>query len=472
MIRFKWHTHSLKQLVLLAFFLAAIPLAILIFQSGNALVDQSERSRTLAREMLQSSQQTEELRILAEDVTRAARQYEIVKRPELRNRLEQQLDAYRALLQKLRLPPQLSPTANNLDDLLDSLSLQAEDEAAPHFEPADLDRLITSTQELISAIDQMFNSRLAELEQQVKAEQQRTGWQASALMLASTILILFFSARINRPVQHLIQHIRALGEGERNPSPQLSGPVELVQVNEQLNWLAERLTALEEDKARFLRHISHELKTPLTTLREGADILSEELAGPLTKNQHEIVHLLQQNSITLQELIEQLLDYNRLQQPHRLQIETVAIHSLLERIIAPFKLQIEQKKLQLELELNNIDAWDTDAHMLQRILANLISNAVHYSNEGGTICIKTCQTGSELELEVANTGPQIPDTDIPQLFEPFYQGKNRRRGPLKGSGIGLSIAAQASNALNAQLQVSRNSDGWVAFSLLLPSLEH
>jgi len=57
------------------------------------------------------------------------------------------------------------------------------------------------------------------------------------------------------------------------------------------------------------------------------------------------------------------------------------------------------------------------------------------------------------------------------LFEPFYQGKNRRRGPLKGSGIGLSIAAQASNALNAKLQVSRNSDGWVAFSLFLPSLE-
>ncbi len=472
MIRLKWHTHSLKQLVLLAFFLAAVPLAVLIFQSGNALVDQSERARNLAREMLQSSQQTEELRILTEDITRAARQYEIVKRPELRSRLEHQLQACTTLLQQLRLPNALSPAASRIHTLLDSIGEQARNAAAPHFEPTDLDRLITTTQTLIQAIDRAFNARLADLEQQVKAEQQRTAWQATALMLASTILILFFSARINRPVQHLIRHIRELGEGERKPSPELSGPVELVQVNEQLNWLAERLTALEEDKARFLRHISHELKTPLTTLREGADILSEELAGPLTKNQHEIVNLLQQNSITLQELIEQLLDYNRLQQPHRLQIETIAIPSLLERIIAPFQLQIEQKQLQLELELNNINSWDTDAHMLQRILANLISNAVHYSNQGGTICIKTCPAGSVLEIEVANTGPQIPDTDIPQLFEPFYQGQNRRRGPLKGSGIGLSIAAQASSALNARLHVSRNSDGWVAFSLFLPSLEH
>lgn len=93
MIRFKWHTHSLKQLVLLAFFLAAVPLAILIYQSGNALVAQSERARVLAREMLQNSQRTEDLRILAEDITRAARQFEIVNRPELRSRLIQQLEA-------------------------------------------------------------------------------------------------------------------------------------------------------------------------------------------------------------------------------------------------------------------------------------------------------------------------------------------------------------------------------------------
>jgi two-component system sensor histidine kinase GlrK len=471
MIRLKWHTHSLKQLVLLAFFLAAIPLAVLIFQSGNALVAQSERARHLAREMLQSSQRTEELRILAEDITRSARQYEIVKRSDLRDRLERQLLAYPDLLQQLSLPASVSTTAGNILALLDNIEQQSQHETAPHFQPSDLDQLIMQTQSLIGAIDQSFDSRLSELEQQVKAEQQRTAWQATALMLASTVLILFFSARINRPVQQLISRIQALGEGERKVLPTLSGPVELVQVNEQLNWLAERLTALEEDKARFLRHISHELKTPLTTLREGADILSEELAGPLTKNQHEIVNLLQQNSITLQELIEQLLDYNRLQEPHRLQKETVALPSLLQRIITPFQLQIEQKQLQLEVELNNIDGWETDAHMLQRILTNLISNAVHYSNQAGTLRINACQIGSVLEIEVANTGPEIPDTDLPQLFEPFYQGKNRRRGPLKGSGIGLSIAAQASNALNAKLQVSRNSDGWVAFSLFLPSLE-
>lgn len=472
MIHLKWHTHSLKQLVLLAFFLAAIPLAVLIFQSGNALVAQSEQARSLAREMLQSSQQTEELRILAEDITRSARQYEIVNRTELRQRLQQQLTSYRSLLSDLSQPAVLSASTQKLHTLLNKIDQQSRQDMAPRFTPAQLEQLMTDTLAMIRGIDISFNSRLAELEQQVKAEQLRTAWQAGLLMLASTALILFFSARINRPVQHLIQNIRALGEGRRTPSPWLSGPIELSQVNEQLNWLAEHLQALEEDKARFLRHISHELKTPLTTLREGADILSEELAGPLTKNQHEIIQLLQQNSITLQELIEQLLDYNRLQQPPRLQKEKVALPSLVKRIIAPFKLQIEQKQLKLDLEFGDIAYWDTDAQMLQRIMANLISNAVNYSDQGGTLSINARQKGSVLELIVANTGPLIPEDDLPLLFEPFYQGKNRRRGPLKGSGIGLSIAAQASHALGAKLQVSHNRDGRVAFSLYLPTLEH
>ncbi|MBV0932827.1 sensor histidine kinase [Marinobacterium weihaiense] len=471
MMRFQWHTHSLKQLVLLAFFLAAIPLAVLIFQSGNALVAQSQQARGLARAMLQSSQQTEALRIQAEDITRAARQYEIVNRDELQQRLLQLLTRYRDLLDTLQLPAELHGRTHAIRIQLDDIEQRSRQSSPPRFTPDQLDRLMADTLDLIQSQTRAFNAQLNELERQVKAEQNRTVWQAGLLLLASTVLILFFSARINRPVQHLINNIRALGEGQRSATPKLSGPVELAQVNEHLNWLAERLQALEEDKARFLRHISHELKTPLTTLREGADILFEELAGPLTQNQREIVQLLQQNSITLQELIEQLLDYNRLQQPHRLQKEKVALLSLVERIITPFTLQIEQKKLKVELSFGDIEYWDTDAHMLQRILANLISNAVHYSDADGTLSVTACQTGSVLELVVANTGPLIPEDDLPQLFDPFYQGQNRRRGPLKGSGIGLSIAAQASHALNAQLQVSHNRDRRVAFSLYLPKLE-
>lgn len=466
MMALPWHTHSLKQLVLLAFFLAAVPLAVLVYQSGNALVAQSAQARQLAREMLESGQRNEQLRILTEDIIRAARQYDIVNRNELRQRLEQKLNEYEALLIQAR-STAAGLAVSDWQQRLNEVRQLAAQESSPRFNNGRLEQVVKTTQEFIGASDAGFNGRLELLEQRVQQEQLRTGWLAILLITISTALILFFSGRINRPVQQLIRHIRNIGEGERSPHPNLSGPEELAQVNTQLNWLAQHLESLEQDKVRFLRHVSHELKTPLTTLREGADLLAEELAGPLSANQREIVQLLQQNSLTLQELIEQLLDYNRLNQPSQLQLENVVLPQLVERIMRPFKLQIEQKQLQVSLRFE-LENCRTDSQMLQRVLSNLISNAVHYADQGGTLWVSACRNDTALELTVCNQGPLIPNEDIPMLFEPFYQGKNRRRGPLKGSGIGLSIAAQACRALGASLALSHNSDGQVAFTLTLP----
>jgi len=466
MIALPWHTHSLKQLVLLAFFLAAIPLAVLVYQSGNALVTQSAQARLLAREMLESGQRNEQLRILTEDIIRAARQYDIVNRNELRQRLEQKLNEYEALLIQAR-STTAGQAVSDWQQRLDEVRQLAAQGSSPRFNNGQLEQVVKTTQEFIGASDAGFNRRLELLEQRVQQEQLRTGWLAVLLITTSTALILFFSARINRPVQQLIRHIRNIGEGERKPQPDLSGPEELAQVNTQLNWLAQHLESLEQDKVRFLRHVSHELKTPLTTLREGADLLAEELAGPLSPNQREIVQLLQQNSLTLQELIEQLLDYNRLNQPGQLQFENVVLTQLVERIMRPFKLQIEQKQLHVSFNFE-LENCRTDAQMLQRVLSNLISNAVHYADPGGALSVSACRNERSVELTVCNQGPLIPNEDIPMLFEPFYQGKNRRRGPLKGSGIGLSIAAQASRALGANLALSHNSDMQVAFTLILP----
>lgn len=462
-----WHTHSLKQLVLLAFFLAAVPLAVLVYQSGNALVTQSAQARLLAREMLESSQRNEQLRILTEDIIRAARQYDIVNRAELRQRLKQKLNDYATLLDLADSAAESPLPRSGLHQLLVDLQQLSTLEQPPRFTSGRLEQLMHETQQLIRASDASFNDRLELLEQRVQQEQLRTGWLAVLLIATSTALILFFSGRINRPVQQLIRHIRNIGEGERTPQPELGGPQELAQVNTQLNWLAQHLESLEQDKVRFLRHVSHELKTPLTTLREGADLLAEELAGPLNANQREIIQLLQQNSLTLQELIEQLLDYNRMQQPGQLQLENVMLPPLVERIMKPFKLQIEQKRLRVSTHFE-LESCRTDAQMLQRVLSNLISNAVHYADQQGTLSVSTCRNGQSLELTVANSGPLIPNEDIPMLFEPFYQGRNRRRGPLKGSGIGLSIAQQASRALGADLALSENEKAQVAFSLILP----
>src|SRR5699024_2918310 len=120
-----------------------------------------------------------------------------------------------------------------------------------------------------------------------------------------------------------------------------------------------------------LRHISHELKPPLASLREGADLLLEQVTGPLTAEQEEICELLVHNSFRLQDLIEQLLDYNRIQQV-KVHKELVAITPLIEQSLTAHKLTIESKGLQVRMVLDDATVL-ADSHRLKLVLDNLIS---------------------------------------------------------------------------------------------------
>src|SRR5258708_29729668 len=114
-----------------------------------------------------------------------------------------------------------------------------------------------------------------------------------------------------RPIRQLAHGIRRVGAGEFDSDIRVGGPADLKYLGGRLEWLRERLIELEQQKRLFLRHVSHELKTPLTALREGSELLADETAGPLSAGQREVVGILRQNSVRLQQLIEDLLDYHR-----------------------------------------------------------------------------------------------------------------------------------------------------------------
>ena len=122
-------------------------------------------------------------------------------------------------------------------------------------------------------------------------------------------LVVGFTILIARPIRQIDAAIRRLGQADFSVPVQVGGPEDLQQLGERLDWMRQRLADLEQQKNRFLRQMSHELKTPLTALREGAELLSEEVVGKLTPEQREIAEILRHNSIELQKLIEDLLSY-------------------------------------------------------------------------------------------------------------------------------------------------------------------
>src|SRR5256884_408377 len=136
--------------------------------------------------------------------------------------------------------------------------------------------------------------------------------------------------------------IRQLGGADFSREITVRGPEDLQSVGERLDWLRRRLAELEAEKNRFLRHLSHELKTPLTVLREGAELLNDQVGGPLAPPQRQVVSIMRDNSVKLQRLIEDLLDYQRaLHAAASLAPKTVALDSLIREVVRPHELVMQ-----------------------------------------------------------------------------------------------------------------------------------
>ncbi len=292
----------------------------------------------------------------------------------------------------------------------------------------------------------------------------------SLLMVATIVFSLLFIYWISTPIKQIETEIRQLGAGDLTHKIKISGPMEMQTLGLQLEWLRSRLNELEMQKQQFLRHMSHELKTPLASLCEGADLMAEGVVGKLDAKQQEIIGIIQQNSRDLQRLIENLLDYNQIMNIQELRAQAVSLPVMLDELLRNYRVIMNGKSLKFCCE-GSSDVVYVDASKLRTVLDNLISNAVNYTPEGGEIEIHWYRSDALLNIEVANSGQKIPDTEASKIFQPFYQGSSARHGPIKGSGIGLSVARECAYAHGGDLCLVKHQDFPVCFRVTCPVLD-
>ncbi|MFG6178789.1 ATP-binding protein [Halomonas sp. THAF12] len=465
----RWRPRSLLQLVLLAFLMVMLPLAVLMFQAGQALSELSRLADQSARQAVEETRRARTLGALALEMERGARQYAVVEQDSLLDIFDERLAEYRRLLDRQRelLPddPDVKALAGLLDRLaeLPGLPMEAFQDRLTDFLP-----FAEHTEAMRHATNRRIDDRLDVIRTRAETVQHRLWWQTAALASASLILMLLFTRLIVRPVRQLERRILGIGSGgqQAQVSP-VQGPAELVSLDERLDWLASRLDELEEQKQQFLRHMSHELKTPLASVREGSSLLADGVAGELTGHQREILDLIDSSGSELQQLIEQLLDYNLLQHNQRLDTERLDLATVAKEVLAKHRLALQQKGMALSC-FDGPLVWQADRTATARILDNLISNAIAYGEDGGELEIRAHARHDRLVLEVANSGEPIPEEDRPRLFEAFYQGRIRRKGALKGSGIGLSVAADCARLQHGSLALVDDARLAVCFRLTLP----
>ncbi len=461
-----YYPRSFPRLLAVGFTLVALPLVFALINNAISVDRLANRSQNAVYQAVQATQASRRLAQLLRALERNANQIVILDDRSL-------LDAYGAnrrqfeqTLVEFSLLPLGVEQKNVLDEMARAEAAIFSELTAPGVKGAQLKGALGRFEQLAEQAQAIVVSSNARIDREVESmratadqAQRITFWQLLALIPVVVFMVVGFSILTTRPIRQVDAAIRRLGSGQLRVPVTVSGPQDLEQLGERLEWMRRELLDLEEQKNRFLRQVSHELKTPLTALREGAELLSEEAVGKLTAEQREIAEILRHNSVELQKLIEDLLSFGASQfRKVTVDLEPVEVRRVVERVVADQRLAARARGLTLDAAAEDV-LLPADPEKLRVVLDNLISNAIKFSPEGGRISVAARLDGDVLELDVIDRGPGIPAAERVRIFDPFYQGRHSGAGPVRGTGIGLSVVKEYVFAHGGSVEVMDSRQG-------------
>jgi two-component system sensor histidine kinase GlrK len=322
--------------------------------------------------------------------------------------------------------------------------------------------------DIASSSNQQIDSDVSVLQLQTDRARRELFIESTLLLPLVLIVVLLFALRLSRPLRQIDRAIGELGRGNFSNTIDVSGPVDLERLGHQLEWLRNRLLELAQERNRFLRQMSHELKTPLANIREGTELLMDGAVGELIPGQREVTAILRDNGIKLQRLIENLLSFSAWQSNSTgLDVTEFRLRPVVRQVLENQQLTLVSQRVRLDVHVEDI-ILAADRGKIRLILENLMSNAIKYSPRGGIIYLRASARGEELVLEVADSGPGIPKEDRARIFEAFYTGRSPA-GHVRGTGIGLSVVNEFVNVHKGTIEVVDGEFPGAHFRMRLPT---
>ena len=452
MIGLEMQLGSLRQLTVVSFILVLVPLLMLLTYSQFTLSKMGRIANSEAEYSVAVVRRLSKMEGLSVDIERLFKQYNVLHNVALKNLAEKSIERFVEL--QVLVCSELSErqSCHHLSERLEWLELYAGDQDQLLLD-AQLAEFKVNLADLSDQIESMLDLRILAQQDYVNSVLQIQVWLTIILVGISLLLIIFGTRIILRPVEKLEMVIRAISKQESDlPSISKSGPKELIVLEHKLHQLAARLVQLENLRHALLRHASHELKTPLASIKEGCSLLSEQVVGQLNPQQAEVVSLLNISTERLNLLIVQLLDYNLLLQQAKPVFELIDTQRLFKDFITDNSLAIQQNNNVLELNID-IETIYADAHLIRRILDNLLSNALAHGSKGRPISLHLYSQQDVQILEVANRGQRVPLEMRQSLFQPFSRGNSKRNDRVVGSGLGLSIVADCARMMHGKAEI-------------------
>lgn len=471
-MRLPW-PRSLRGRLLLGLAVIAAPILAGLLTAVLQLRQLSDSSGRLVVEGVRATRLAQELYVQSAALGRRARYYQVLADANL-------LDAYRrddARVQQLEQDlqshlrtPAAQATAWRFATLRASIAerlLQSPETGGLASVLADFGRLEILAADLARHANAQIDSELVALRAGTRQAQQWLFRELALLLPLTALAIVAFSIGLGRPLRQIDRAIDDLGRGVVLEPIHIEGPVDLARLGHQLEWLRRRLIDVTEERNRFLRHMSHELKTPLANIREGTELLIDGAVGRLTLEQHEVTGILRENSMNLQRLIENLLSYSAWQSSKSgLELSRFRIRQLALQVIRNQQLALLGRRVSLDVQLDDVEI-QADREKLRLILENLLSNAVKYSPASGAIRIAARETEGKLVLDISDSGPGIPPEERGHVFDAFYTGR-APQGHVRGTGIGLSVVLEFVTAHGGSIEIVDGESSGAHFRIQLP----
>jgi two-component system sensor histidine kinase GlrK len=461
--------------MLIGFTIVAAPLLFAIVNAAVQMDRLSNRSEQLLMQGMQATRNNQLLFAQLGALERNARLYQIIGSSDLvdsysahQARLDSAVDAL------LRLPLGADSRQELKSLRNDTHSMLAQIKSLPAGS-AQMSELVDAFPRLADAASRISDSTNAEIDReltnlQVTAQraQQHLFWQTLLLVPMTLLVVGVFTFLFGRPIRAIDRAISELGRGTFSRPISITGPADLERLAAQLEWLRVRLLDLAQEKNRFLRHMSHELKTPLANIREGTELLMDGAVGELKGGQREVTAILRENGMKLQRLIENLLSFSAWQAKSvGLEISEFKLRPLIKSVLENQQLTLVAQRVRLDVQVEDLTPT-ADRAKVRLILDNLLSNAVKFTPRGGTISLHARRERDQLVLDVMDSGPGIPADERKRIFEAFYQGKTPQGGHVKGTGIGLSVVTEFVNAHGGSIEILEAKGGGADFRVRLP----
>jgi signal transduction histidine kinase len=322
-----------------------------------------------------------------------------------------------------------------------------------------LDSLVAATHARVVAAQ----AEAARLEARTWAGVMAALGTAVALALVGTGLLAF---RMTRSLRRLSEATSAVAAGSFRDPIDASARDEIGALGRSFNAMAAQLRRMDETKEEFFATLSHELRSPLTSVREAAHLLRDGVPGPLNAKQTRLVTLISRSTDRLLRLVNQILELSRLRAGVLpLARETVDVAQVVARAVEELRPLAEEAGLSLGLERvgARFDCVGDEDRLLQ-VVVNLVANAVRFTPRGGQVAVRLVDAGEELELQVEDTGVGIPPAALPHIFDSWRQA-HRDRG---GTGLGLAVVRGIVQAHRGRVTVESHEGKGSRFSVLLP----